>query len=68
MNLSLLLRGGQLTGLIGILLIVVSVVARLGGKFTLGGFATGTLMLAGMGAVSVGCFLLLWLLAERGRR
>lgn len=64
----LLLRVGQLAGLLGILLIVVSVVARLAGRFTLGGFATGTLMLAGIGAVSVGCFLLMWLLAERGRR
>ena len=68
MNSPLLLRGGKLAGLIGILLIVVSVAARLAGKFTLGGFASGTLMLAGIGAVSVGCFLLLWLLVERGRR
>jgi hypothetical protein len=68
MHSLLLLRGGQLAGLIGILLIVVSVVARLAGRFTLGGFATGTLMLAGIGAVAVGCFLLLWLLAERGPR
>ena len=68
MNSLVLLRGGQLAGLIGILLIVVSVAARLAGKFTPGGFASGTLMLAGIGAVSVGCFLLLWLLVERGRR
>jgi hypothetical protein len=68
MNSLLLLRGGQVAGLIGILLIVISVVARIGGRFTLGGLATGTLMLAGIGAVSVGCFLLLWLLAESGRR
>jgi len=65
---AVLLRGGQLAGLIGILLIVISVAARLGGKFTLGGFATGTLMLAGIGAVSAGGFFLLWLLAERGQR
>jgi len=65
---TILLRGGQLAGLIGILLIVVSIVARFGGRFVLGGYATGTLMLAGIGAVSVGCFLLLWLLAERGGR
>ena len=65
---SILLRGGQLAGLVGILLIVVSVIARLGGKFMIGGFATGTLMLAGIGAVSVGCFLLVWLLVERGGR
>ena len=65
---AVLLRGGQLAGLIGILLIVVSAVARLAGKFTLGGFATATLMLAGIGVLSVGCFLLLWLIADRGRR
>ncbi len=62
-----LLRGGQLVGLIGILLMAVGVLARLAGYFHIGGFATGTLMLAGIGAVSVGCFLLLWLLAQ-GRR
>jgi len=64
---AVVLRGGQLIGLLGILLMVVSVAARLAGNFRLGGFATGTLMLAGIGAVSVGCFLLLWALAERGR-
>jgi len=65
---DLLLRGGQLAGAVGVLLMVVAVLGRLAGRFSLGGFATGTLMLAGIGAVSVGCFLLLWLLAERDRR
>jgi hypothetical protein len=64
---AVLLRGGQLAGVLGILLMVVSVLARLAGKFTLGGYATGTLLLAGVGAVGVGCFLLLVLLAQRGR-
>ena len=64
---AVLFRGGQLAGVLGVLLMVVSVLARLAGKFTLGGYATGTLLLAGVGAVGVGCFLLLWLLAERGR-
>ena len=68
MNSLLLLRGGQLAGLVGMAMIVVAVLARLAGRFSLSGFQTGTLMLAGIGAVSVGCFLLLWLLAERGRR
>jgi hypothetical protein len=62
---TLLHRVGQLMGLLGILLMAVSVVARLAGQFWLGGFATGTLMVAGIGAVSVGCFLLLCLMAER---
>jgi hypothetical protein len=63
----LLLRAGQSSGLLGMLLIAAAVAVRLSGRFTLGGFATGTLMLAGIGAVGVGCFLLLWLLARRGR-
>ena len=65
---SFLLRGGQLAGLVGILLIVVSAAARLTGNFALGGFAAGTLMLGGIGAVSVGAFLLLWLLVDRARQ
>ena len=65
---SFLLKGGQLAGLFGIVLIVVSVAVRLAGNFALGGFAAGTLMLGGIGAVSVGAFLLLWLLVDRARR
>lgn len=56
---------GRLAGLVGMLLMAVAVLARLMGHFMLGGFATGTLMLAGIGAVGVGCFLLLWTIAER---
>ncbi|MGE5336850.1 MAG: hypothetical protein ACM3PU_03420 [Gemmatimonadota bacterium] len=61
-------RGGQLIGLLGILLMLVSVAARLGGRFNLGGYQTGTLLIAGIGAVVVGCFLLLWTLVERAQR
>lgn len=64
----LLRRGGQLFGLFGILLMAVSVFSRLAGKFMLGDFQTGTFLTAGIGAVSVGCFLLLWVIAERERR
>ncbi len=62
---AILFRGGQLIGLVGTLLIAVSVAARLAGYFWLGNLQTGTLMLAGIGAVSVGCFLLVWSIAER---
>ena len=65
---ALLSRGGQLAGLLGIVLMAASVAGRLAGRFTIGDFQTGTLMLAGIGAVSVGCFLLLWAMAERGGR
>jgi hypothetical protein len=68
MNIALL-RAGQLVGLVGLMLMAVSVAARLGGNFTLGGFATGTLLLAGIGGVTAGCFfVLLWLAADRLRR
>jgi len=65
---TVLLRGGQSVGLLGILLMLVSVYARFAGRFTFGGYQTGTLLLAGMGAVVVGCFLLLWTIAERAQR
>jgi hypothetical protein len=64
---SILLRGGQAAGIVGVLLIAVSAVARLVGNFWVGGVSTGTLMLAGIGAVNVGVFLFLWLLLERNR-
>jgi hypothetical protein len=62
---TVLLQGGRLFGLLGILVMTVSAAARLTHNFTLGGFQTGTLLMAGIGAVSVGCFSLLWLLVER---
>jgi hypothetical protein len=64
---ALLFNGGRLAGVTGLLLMAFSIVARLAGNFTLGGFGTGTLMLAGIGAVSAGAFLLLWAVAEKLR-
>lgn len=64
---ALVLKAGQLSGLLGIVLIAVSAVARLMGMYTLQGLSTGTMMLAGIGAVSVGCFLLLWRLAAQAQ-
>lgn len=65
---ALLLRGGQLAGLLCIVMMAVSVAGRLTGRYMVGDFQAGTLMLAGIGAVSVGCFLLLWVVADRARR
>jgi protein-S-isoprenylcysteine O-methyltransferase Ste14 len=64
---ALLLRAGQAAGVLGMLLMAVAVVARLAGHYTLGGYATVTMMTAGAAAVTVGCFLLLWVIAQRGR-
>jgi hypothetical protein len=65
---ALLVRGGQAAGLFGILLIVVSVAARLSGRYTLGDFQVGTLLLASVCAITTGCFLLLWSIADHRRR
>jgi hypothetical protein len=65
---TILLRGGQAAGILGFLVIVVAALARLAGNYTLGSLSTGTLMLAGIGAVNVGVFCLLWLLIERASR
>jgi hypothetical protein len=62
---AILVRGGQLAGLLGILLMLVSVAGRLTGRYTIGDFQAGTLMVAGAGVVTVGCFLLLWAIAGR---
>ena len=50
---SVLRRIGQIVGVMGILLMAVSVASRLAGNFWLAGFATGTLLQAGIGAVTV---------------
>ena len=62
---AVLLNGGKMAGALGILVMLIAVLARVAGNYTLGGYATSTLLLAGIGAVSVGCFLLLWVLAKR---
>lgn len=65
---TLLTRAGQLAGLLGILLMAASILARLTGRYTIGDFQAGTLMIAGAGTVTVGCFLLLWAISERGQQ
>lgn len=62
---NLLLRGGQAIGLLGVLMMAIAVIARLAGRFGIGPISTGSLLIASIGAVSVACFLLLWLLVLR---
>ncbi|MCS7101950.1 MAG: hypothetical protein NZL99_09670 [Burkholderiaceae bacterium] len=64
---DLLLHAGRAVGILGIALMIVAVAARLAGHYTLGGYATVTLLGAGAATVTVGCFLLLWVIAARGR-
>jgi len=64
---QLMLNGGRVAGLVGLLLVAVAVVARLMGMYVIGGFQAATLLMAGMGALLVGCFALLWVLAGSRR-
>lgn len=64
---AILLRGGQAMGLLGVLLMAIAVLTRLTGRYVVGGFETVSLLIGGIGAIVIGCFALLWVLAERTR-
>jgi len=64
---KLLLWMGRVGGIVGVILCAVAIVSRLRGEFNLGGFQVGTLLLAGMTAVLLGCLGYLASLAERER-
>ena len=58
---------GRSAGVIGILLCVVSVVARAAGMFVMGSFQVGTLLQAGMAIMILGCLAYLALLVDGAR-
>ena len=62
---DMLLWVGRAAGVIGVLLSVLGAGARLSGQFWLGGFQSGTLLLAGTSAMIAGCFFLLLVLTRR---
>jgi len=62
---NLLLWIGRLGGVLGLLLIAGAVLARFRGTYNLAGFQVGTLMLAGIAVMVVGCLGYLAFLAER---
>jgi hypothetical protein len=58
---------GRLGGIVGVAITLIAVVARLQGSYMLGGFQVGTLLLAGIGGMVVGCLGYAAALAERPR-
>lgn len=62
---GLVLKLGQLCGIVGALLCLVSVLFRLKGTYLLGDFQVGTLLQAGIAAMIFGCFCLLLVLTGR---
>ena len=65
---NLLMWIGRLGGVLGLLLIAGAVLARFRGTYNLAGFQVGTLLLAGIAAMVVGCLGYLAFLAERAGR
>ena len=64
---KLLLWVGRIGGSAGVALSVIAVLARVLGMYNLAGFQMGTVLLAGMAAMLVGCLGYLAAIAERGR-
>ena len=64
---KLLLWVGRIGGSAGVVLGVVAALARVRGMYNLAGFQTGTVLLAGMAAMLVGCLGYLAAIAEHGR-
>jgi ribosomal protein L27 len=62
---NLLLWIGRLGGILGVLVSAGAVVARYRGTYNVGGFQVGTLLLAGIAAMVVGCLGYLAFMAER---
>ena len=62
---SLLLLAGRSAGLLGILMCAVAVAGRLSGSFWIGGLQLSTLLLGGVAALAIACFLMLWVLTQR---
>jgi hypothetical protein len=52
---------------VGVALSVLAIVVRLSGAFWLGGFQSGTLLLAGMDSMLLGCLSYVALLVEERR-
>ena len=58
---------GRIGGVAGVLLCAIAVLARIRGVYGLAGFQTGSVLLAGIAAMLVGCLGYLAAVAERDR-
>jgi hypothetical protein len=64
---NLLLWIGRLSGSAGVVVCAAALVTRLAGTWMLGGLAVGTIFLAGMAAMILGCLAYCADMAERAR-
>lgn len=61
----MLLWIGRLAGVVGIVVCLIAVGSRITGAYWIGGFQTGTLFLAGIAAMTLGCLAHLMVLTAR---
>ena len=60
-----LLAVGRVAGFAGAILCALAVVLRIGGRYTIGDFQLGTLLVAGIAAMTGACFCLLLFVVNR---
>ena len=65
--LMLLMWVGRLAGLVGMLMTLAAVTARLGGAYQLGSFDASTVLTAGIAAMVAGCLAYVASVAEQAR-
>jgi hypothetical protein len=64
---GILLTVGRLAGAAGVLITLVAAVGRIAGLYWIAGYQTGTILLAGMALMMIGCLGFLAVIAsERG--
>jgi hypothetical protein len=59
---------GRVAGLIGLVVAAVALVARLTGAFWVVGFQVGTIFMAGIAGLTLGCFCMLVVLTRSRQR
>jgi len=59
---------GRFGGIVGVVLCAIAVLARVRGVYSLAGLQVGTLLLAGIGAMVLGCLAYAAAIAERASR
>ena len=62
---TILLAVGRVAGFAGAMLCALAVVLRIGGRYTIGDFQLGTLLVAGIAAMTGACFCLLLYVVNR---
>jgi hypothetical protein len=65
---NLLLWIGRIGGAVGLLMCAIAVLTRVRGDYILAGYQVGTVLLAGMAAMLVGCLGYLAAIAERDHK